>query len=44
MFVAHGVGEQERVLEHDADRAPHVAQRDVAHVDAVERTRPASTS
>ena len=35
--LAHGVGEQERVLEHDADRAANVAEVEVAHVDAVEQ-------
>ena len=36
MLLAHRVGEQERVLEHDADRPPHVAQARLAHVDAVD--------
>ena len=36
---AHGVGEEERVLEHDADLAPHGVERDVAHVDAVDADR-----
>ena len=35
--LAHAVAEQERVLEHDADRAANVAEVEVAHVDAVEQ-------
>ncbi len=43
--VAHGVGEEERVLEHDADRAAEVAEPERAHVDAVDEDRgPSSTS
>ena len=34
--VADGVGEEERVLEHDADLASQRVERDVAHVDAVD--------
>ena len=37
---ADGVGEQERVLEHDADLAPQRVERHVAHVDAVDADRP----
>ena len=35
--LAHAVAEQERVFEHDADRAADVAEIEVAHVDAVEQ-------
>ena len=35
--LAHAVAEQERVFEHDADRAANVAELEVAHVDAVEQ-------
>jgi hypothetical protein len=38
--LAHRVGEQERVLEHDADRLAQVGEAHVAHVDAVERDPP----
>ena len=34
--VAHRVGEQERVLEHDADLAAQRVEGDVADVDAVD--------
>ena len=37
---AHGVGEEERVLEHDADLRAQRVERDVAHVDAVDADRP----
>ena len=33
---AHAVGEEERVLEHEADRAAHVAEARFAHVGAVD--------
>ncbi len=33
----HGVGEQEALLEHHADLAAQRIERDVAHVDAVDR-------
>ena len=39
--LAHGVGEQERVLEHDADRASQLVQPELAHVDAVDEHAPA---
>ena len=39
-----GVVEEERLLEHDADRLAQLAQLHLAHVDAVERTPPLGTS
>ena len=36
MLLRTRVGEQERVLEHEPDRAPHVAQARLAHVGAVD--------
>ena len=43
--LAHRAAEQRRLLRHDADRAAQVAERELAHVDAVERDAcPAVTS